>query len=82
MGDILLLFLLQLDQTDWFFTFLQLDRNQELSNLARRCASSCPKGEEDTDGNYENYLEHVKATGLKILCSCEDGAELSHPISR
>jgi hypothetical protein len=44
--------------------------------------SSCPKGDEDTDGNYENYLEHVKATGLQILCSCEDGAELSHPISR
>jgi hypothetical protein len=29
--------------------------------------SSCPMGEQDTDGDYETFMEHVKATGLRIL---------------
>jgi hypothetical protein len=29
--------------------------------------SSCPMGEQDTDGDYDVFMEHVKVTGLKIL---------------
>jgi hypothetical protein len=29
--------------------------------------SGCPMGEQDTDGDYETFMEHVKATGLRIL---------------
>jgi hypothetical protein len=29
--------------------------------------SSCPMGHQDTDENYEVFLEHVQATGLQIL---------------
>jgi hypothetical protein len=29
--------------------------------------SGCPMGEQDTDGDYEAFMEHVKATGLRIL---------------
>jgi hypothetical protein len=29
--------------------------------------SSCPMGEQDTDGDYETFMDNVKATGLRIL---------------
>jgi hypothetical protein len=78
MEVILLLFLLQMstgisftkpDLVEWFSTSFPLRRTfQPGETLRFDVVSGCPMGEPDTDGDlYETFMEHFKATGLRIL---------------
>jgi hypothetical protein len=45
----------------------ELKTIQPSETLQFDVVSSCPMGEQDTDGDYDVFMEHVKATGVKIL---------------